>query len=338
MAARSNATPSPTGARGETDAAPAREGLRVLLEEAAVSVDGRGGRDVTPHLEKLESEWVTDVETLRACLRNDNDLTGVLPLMLRKALRQRLRRRPDGDDDGRGGRPPGAMLRPKNREANGRATLPPFDAEDKENRSSRSKQLERARNIDDGVGRQLSGDNGPKVKGAAPSMKKRGVDAVGDLLEKLKVVKPVDKERDVLFECKATAFRFSSIGADEEDVAGASMHWTKSGAGTLKVCRHRETGRSSLEHRKNKIVKLNVAIGNNGMCGVEKLKFPMKRKKPAGRVDVDVLRFFALVDERKDSKRKGPEWFMIKAKTDKLDALYDALKELGAEVKTGTEA
>ena len=87
-------------------------------------------------------------------------------------------------------------------------------------------------------------------------------------------------------------------------------------------------------HRRNKIFKLNVAI-RDGMIGVKKLKFPMKRRKLAavGRVNVDVLRFPAVADEQ-----KGPKWFMIKAKGDKLDALYDTLKELGAKVKTETKA
>ena len=87
-------------------------------------------------------------------------------------------------------------------------------------------------------------------------------------------------------------------------------------------------------HRRNKIFKLNVAI-RDGMIGVKKLKFPMKRRKLAavGRVNVDVLRFPAVADEQ-----KGPEWFMTKAKAEKLNALYDTLKELGAEAKTETKA
>ena len=201
---------------------------------------------MTVYVEKLTDEWVTDVNTLRLGLRDDNDLKGVLPLMLHKALKQRLR-----------------------------AVAPSFDAEDKENCSTRSKQQKfskrsggtaKARNIANRVGLKQSGkENRPKVNGAAQSTKKRGGGAVGYLLQKLKVIKqvhngrdvvfrvsgaaplmknvlsrgagavgglpeklkggkPVIDEGDIVFECKAITFSFFSTGPDKEGVTGATMH------------------------------------------------------------------------------------------------------------------
>ena len=47
---------------------------------------------------------------------------------------------------------------------------------------------------------------------------------------------------------------------------------------------------------------------------------------------VEVIQFYAVADEE-----RGVELFMLKVKPEKLDILYEKLKEMGAEVKVRTE-
>ena len=70
------------------------EGLRALLEKASENA-GRSGVDVTMFVDKLEDEWVTDVEALRRL--DCETLDDLLPLMLSREL-QRLINHADSID------------------------------------------------------------------------------------------------------------------------------------------------------------------------------------------------------------------------------------------------
>lgn len=147
------------------------------------------------------------------------------------------------------------------------------------------------------------------------------------LLESVTVGKEANvDDEDIELETKATPYCL--LCTDEEK----QLHqWIKvCSHGTLKLYRHKKTGKTRLVHRnRTGTVKLNVSIAG-GMCELEKVLMKVKTRSFPFRVtkEVEVVKFYALACEE-----RGVECFMIKVKEDKLGSLFQKLKEMGAHVK-----
>ena len=106
-----------------------------------------------------------------------------------------------------------------------------------------------------------------------------------------------------------------------------SVAWIKSDVGTLRIYLRKATGKTRLVQRNRAgTVKLNVAIAN-GMYCLDKVRVAVRRKVRKPKV-VEVIQFYAVADDE-----RGVECFMLKVKPEKLDILYEKLKEMGAEIK-----
>ena len=75
------------------------------------------------------------------------------------------------------------------------------------------------------------------------------------------------------------------------------------------------------------IVKLNLAIHGN-VFGLEREVRTIKKKGRKATKKAAFVRFFA-----KENEESGLECFLLKVKLEELDALYDGLVELGAQIK-----
>ena len=145
------------------------------------------------------------------------------------------------------------------------------------------------------------------------------------MLEKVKVCKEVNNEQDVVFEVKTKPIYTCSYDTEQ----GRLMVSLASGpskmlalSGFLPPHGHW----ADIQRNRIGTVKLNVAIAN-GMYCLEKVRVVVRRKVRKPKV-VEVIQFYAVADEE-----RGVECFMLKVKPEKLDILYEKLKEMGAEIK-----
>mmetsp|Transcript_20328 Transcript_20328/g.44019 ORF Transcript_20328/g.44019 Transcript_20328/m.44019 type:complete len:338 (-) Transcript_20328:92-1105(-) len=242
-----------------------------------------------------------------------------------------------------------------------RSAWPP-DVEDKENSSSRCNEqksngfakrgnlafdVDKIKTITPKKARHLGSDmnsfaraikgmssNGGRKLNISRKSDGKGSDAKSPTIgqtEKVKLGKEVNDEEDVVFEVKARPYCFCPNDTDQDTFDGSSHAWTRSDAGTLRIYRHKITGKTRLVQR-NRIgtVKLNVAI-RDGMFCLEKIQMVVQRKlrKP---VEMSHVQFLAVAD-----KERGVEYFRLKTSSVKVDILFQQLKDMGAEVKRGTE-
>lgn len=165
-------------------------------------------------------------------------------------------------------------------------------------------------------------------KSDAPALKAaKKVSTVAGTLDLVKICKEVNTEEDVVFETKTTPWRTQLRCDDDAEQQTFRDGWIKSAPGSLKLYRHKTTGKTRLVQR-NRIgtVKLNLPVGE-GMKDLEKVTKQLKKHGRKAK-EVAYVRFIAQADEE-----AGLEMFLLKVKPEKLEMLFYLLKGMGAEVK-----
>jgi hypothetical protein len=137
-----------------------------------------------------------------------------------------------------------------------------------------------------------------------------------------RVAEEVNTEEEIVFKLSARPFRLHSTG-------DSGLSWIRSDKGSLKIYRHKTTGKTRLVQR-NPVgtVKLNVAIKNGIQC-LERVQVPVRTRRKARKAKVaEVLQFFVVAEAG-----SGVECFLLKVHPHNLGLLYEKLIEAGAEPK-----